>query len=232
MRYLLLVVFLCGPLQAAFDDFPRVQHRSLFAADDPYSGEPSTPRADPDEEPEADKNWDYADTGWFGLGFWGSPFLRFTDQPYGHAAGFGLEFSFHFSQQFALVAGLGLWSNYVDAREDDGRFVEVDAGGLEVELGFRWRFLRWDGGALYTDARAVFAVYDGPGPVRATSSIGGGGHFGVELGNQMFRVFFEAGLEFRAALNYRNVGWLNTGDSNGDAGLFFDLLRVGMRVYL
>jgi hypothetical protein len=231
MRYLLLAVVLCGPLQAAFDDFPRIQHHNLFAADDPYSAEPSTPRGDPDDEPE-EEDWDYTDTGWFGLGIWGTPFLRFTDQPYGHAAGFGVECSFHFSQAFALVAGVGLWSNYVDAREDGGRFVEVDAGGFEAELGFRWRFLRWDGGALYTDARGVFAIYDGPGPVRATTSVGGGGHFGIEIGSPVFRVYFEAGLEFRAALNYRNVGWLNTGESNGGGGFYFDLLRVGLRIYL
>jgi hypothetical protein len=231
MRYLLLMVVLCGPLRAGLEDFPTPARRAMLAADDPYSVRPSTPREDPDEEVD-EEVWDYTDTGWFGLGFWGTPYTRFTDRPYGHGVGAGIELTFHFGQAFALVAGVGLWSNYVDAREDDGDFVEVDAGGLEGELGFRWRFFRWDGGAMYTDARAVIATFDGPGPVRATTSIGGGAHFGIELGNATFRVFFEAGLEFRAALNYRNVGWLYTGDSSGDAGLVFDLLRVGLRVYL
>lgn len=232
-RCLLIALVCCAPLAAALEDFPRVQHRSLFAAD-PYSAEPDRPReADEteDEEAASEEHWDYADTGWFGLGFWATPYTRFTYDPYGHAAGFGLEFTFHFHQAFALVLGLGFWSTLVDAEEAGGRDVIVDAGGLEVELGFRWRFLRWDGGALYTDARAVFGIYDGSGPVRTTSNLGGGGHFGVELGNHMFRVFFEGGLEYRAGLNYRNSGWLRTGESNGAGGLHFDLLRVGMRVY-
>ena len=230
MRYLLLFV-LCAPLHAAFDDFPRVAHRNLFAADDPYSAKPSSSgERDEDNEDEDYVEDDWADTGWFALGFWGTPYTRFTNEPYGHAAGVGLEFTFHFGQAFALVAGVGVWSADVDARDDDGVYT-AEAGGVEVELGFRWRFLRWDSGALYTDARAAFAVFDGPGAVRATSSIGGGPHFGIELGSPMFRVFFETGFEIRGALNYSNSGWLRTGATRDDAGWYFDLLRVGLRIY-
>jgi hypothetical protein len=44
-------------------------------------------------------------------------------------------------------------------------------------------------------------------------------------------VFFGTGIEYRVGLNYRNSGWLRTGDSRGAGGLHFDLLRVGLRVY-
>ena len=46
------------------------------------------------------------------------------------------------------------------------------------------------------------------------------------------RGFIEGGLDFRAALNWRNAGWMFNGGRNGDVGWAFDLARAGLRVYL
>ncbi|MCB9892966.1 MAG: hypothetical protein H6839_00785 [Planctomycetes bacterium] len=216
MLRLLIALLLCtGCLQAGLADFPdRTARRTLFSQAEP--AEPVT----------------QIDTGHFGLSAWVCPFLRFPIYPDGNLGAVGLEFSYLFNQTLGVTAGVsGVGGDVYVETGHYGRYRTI--AGFEAEIGFRVRMLRWDGGALYADARAGFGAYDdGGSAIKSTSAIGGGVHFGCELGSTQIRGFLEGGIDFRIGLNRGSSGWLETGGSFPNLGVHFELLRVGLRVYL
>lgn len=234
MRLLLLAVCaaICPALSAGLHDFRRAPIKpTLFAEEleeafaDDETKEPAKKPAPPPEVEEPPP------ARWLGMAFWTSPYLRFTGDPPGAGAGLGSEISIHFGEQLAMTAALSMWTYSVSFREE-GKWRTRDVGSIEIEVGVRLYAITWRKGAIYMDMRLALMAADGPAPVESTFSIGAGTHFGFEIGGATLRWFVEAGLGWRGALTANEMGWLDTGDENGIGGLFFDLARTGIRLYL
>lgn len=224
-------------LHAGLGDFPRGPLKpTLFAQDtddeadveEDAEPEPKPRRKKPAAEPRVDEP---NPERWLGMAFWTSPYLRFTGDPPGAGAGLGSELSIHFGEQLAMTAALSFWTYSVGFRED-GKWRTRDIGSIEVEVGVRLYAVTWRKGAIYMDMRLALMAADGPAPVESTLSIGAGTQFGFEIGGRNLRWFVEVGLGWRGALTASEMGWLDTGDENGIGGLFFDLARTGIRLYL
>lgn len=221
VRILMIVAVIavgCHALAAQFGAFERRPLRlALFAqAEDA----PAKPKADPiATEP-------------FALAFWLTPFLRVSSNPDSAGPGIGAEGAYFISKRIAITGSVALYSLLADVNSGEDYFEEEDANGFEATLGVRWRFHRYDGGALYLEFRALYAAYSGQPPIRHTHSIGAGAYFGYEFGGPIVRGYIEGGLGLLGAVNYSDVGWLFNGDRNGGAGLHIELVRVGIRIYV
>lgn len=245
MRILFAAVLLaCScPAWADFDDFgPRRIQRALFSMGDdeakiqpkPAPSEAAPPEAAPPEEREEAEpphKPRHHHAGHASVAFWATPFMRFTEDPTGVGVGFGFEFSHMVDERFGTMFSMSIWS--IDARmpEVPGNDDREDVNCVDIELGSRFHALNWRSGRMYMDLRFVIGFADGPAPVRSSTYLGGDMRWGFEFGDESVRTFLEAGMGFRGAVNHGDAGWVETGGSNGSGGMFFDLLRVGMRLY-
>jgi len=222
---------LAGPLLARFDDLRGSPAAvSLFQDSDAGTAK-EEPIVEEEEVPRPERGRHFRDEGEFGLAFWVTPFVRFTEDPSGVGAGFGFEFSYQFDRRFGATFGMSIWNVNVRAFEEDDDPTREDVTSLEFELGSRFYALNWRSGRMYMDLRLVLAFADGPTPVRSTVNLGGDMRWGFEFGSENVCTFLEAGMGWRSAVNFGDAGWLETGTSNGSGGMIFDLLRVGVRMY-
>jgi hypothetical protein len=232
-EFIAAVLLACAaPLWAAGGDFgtPRPQGW-LFSLDDAAQADPPPGgSSDAARTEESGNTEEWEQPGHLGFAFWGTPFLRFTQDPTGVGAGFGFEFSHQLHDRFGTMFSMSIWTVSTSV-EEDGDDETVDVTTFDLEFGWRLHALEWRTGRMYMDLRFVVSFADGPAPVRSTVDLGGDMRWGFEFGNETVRTFLEAGMGWRSAVNYGDAGWLETGNSNGSGSMVFDLLRVGMRLY-
>jgi hypothetical protein len=209
---LILAAFAAG--LAAMPDFPRRAMALNMFADNAEPEPQITPRE-----------------GRSSAAFWITPSMRFMADPTAVLVGVGGEGSHFFGERIGLMFAAGLWDVRVQAKKD-GSYKRRAAIMVELEAGPRVIVHEWRYGAIYGDMRLGLLLADGQAPVRSTTSLGAGAHFGFEFGGSDVRMLIEAGLSWRGALNHSDAGWLQVDNRNGPGGASYDLLRFGLRVYL
>ncbi|MCC7510060.1 MAG: hypothetical protein IT464_11925 [Planctomycetes bacterium] len=229
------------PLAASLGNF---EHRpwkvTLFAENDEAASDDSDEESDAKAEtPSKIKSSSHAkpvqetrEPSWLNFGFWITPYTRFTSDPTGASGGLGAEMTIMFREEIGLTVGMSGWSHSVRVRKDNGKIDDIDVGSVDLEVGCRLRALNWSGGGIYLDFRAALMLVDGGGPAETTVSAGAGAYFGFEFGSPIVRGFIETGLAWRTALTESNVGWLDRPNASGSFAIFYDLLRIGVRIYL
>lgn len=169
---------------------------------------------------------------WLSFGFWITPYTRFTSDPAAASGGLGAEMTIMFREEIGLTVGMSGWTHAIRIRKENGDYDDVDVGSVDLEVGCRLRAFSWRTGGIYLDFRGALMLVDGGGPAETTVSAGAGAYFGFEFGSPVVRGFIETGLAWRTALTESNVGWLDRPHADGTFGIFYDLLRIGVRIYL
>ncbi len=246
-RLLILVLCVCfaSVLTAGLSDFERKPLRVSLFADDADDDAGDGDEADSDED-DGDKEpasrikkthhpkpaEEAREPSWLNFGFWITPYTRFTSDPAGASGGLGAEMTIMFREEIGLTVGMSGWTHSIRIRDDEGHYDDVDVGSVDLEVGCRLRALNWRTGGIYLDFRAALMLVDGGGPAETTVSAGAGAYFGFEFGSPVVRGFIETGLAWRTALTESNVGWLDRPHASGTFAVFYDLLRIGVRIYL